>query len=196
MITNRIKLNFAKCVKTVFFAHSKHRPIITYFNIKVVAKKSSLLGKQTIHTFFKKHFQPLFIHFFGKHLKMGLCAKNPCPVKMASLPFDVIAQWSDKQKSDLLHLLQDAEERVCRQKYEKDEMAARQQQALEVDKKRKKIDELKKIICELKETYTKACIDVDYDMIEWAEKQQAAFERENPELYYIARDEITRETQL
>ena len=127
---------------------------------------------------------------------MGLCAKDPFPVKMTSSPFDVIAQWSDKQKSDLLRLLQDADKRVCRQKYEKDEMAARQQQALEVDKKRKKIDELKKIICELKETYTKACIDVDYDMIEWAEKQQAAFERENPELYYIARDEITRETQL
>ena len=37
-----------------------------------------------------------FIHFFGKHFKMGLCAKDPCPVKMASSPFDV-----DEEKLNL-----------------------------------------------------------------------------------------------
>ena len=126
---------------------------------------------------------------------MGLCAKDPFPVKMTSSPFDVIAQWSDQQKSDLLRLLQAADQRVR----QKDRMAMQeeqsQEQAQEFDKKREKIEELKKIMCELKETYTKACIDIDYDQVEWVEKQQAAYRRKHPELYDIAQDEIAREAQ-
>ena len=45
---------------------------------------------------------------------MGLCAKDPCPVKGASSPFDVITQWSDEEKSNLFRLLQNADERILR----------------------------------------------------------------------------------